>query len=141
MEKIVATIPERIIELMKKNDLKQADLCRKTGLPRSAISMYLSGRRTPRQDKISQICEPFNINPAWLMGYDVPMYNSAILNDINTDYIVDCFNDKNLQFIIETYSKLPSERRLELIRFASFMAATKDDKTALETNQNKKVTL
>ena len=68
------------------------------------------------------------------MGYDVPMYNSAILNEINTDYIVDCFNDKNLQFIIETYSKLPSERRLELIRFASFMAATKDDKTALETN-------
>ena len=134
MEKIVSNIPKRLNEMMHKLNISQADLSRTTGITTAGISLYAQGKRIPRQDKISQICEPYGINPTWLMGYDVPMYNSAILNEINTDYIVDCLQDKNLQFIIETYSKLPSERRLEFIRFASFMAATKDDKTALETN-------
>lgn len=127
MEKIVATIPERIIELMKKNDLKQADLCRKTGLPRSAISMYLSGRRTPRQDKLLQICTPYNINPTWLMGYDVPMFSSSVYADENTDFITACLCDKNLQFIVKTYDELSPERRLEFVKFANYMANTKDD--------------
>jgi hypothetical protein len=29
----------------------------------------------PRQDQIDAMTRPFNINPAWLMGYDVPMFN------------------------------------------------------------------
>ena len=114
--------------------MKAIDLCNKTQISKSAISQYLSGYAKPKADRIFIIAKALDVNEAWLMGYDVPMYNSAILNEINTDYIVDCFQDKNLQFIIETYSKLSSERRLELIRFASYMAATRDDKTSLETN-------
>ena len=111
---------------MNKLNISQADISRKTGLPRSAISMYLSGQRTPRQDKMSQICEPFDINPTWLMGYDVPMFSSSVFADENMDFITACLCDKNLQFIIKTYDELPPERRLEFVKFAKYMANTKD---------------
>lgn len=127
MEKLVSNIPKRLHEIMNKLNISQADISRKTGLPRSAISMYLSGQRTPRQDKISQICEPFNINPTWLMGYNVPMFSSSVFADENMDLITACLCDKHLQFIIKTYDELPPERRLEFVKFANYMANTKDD--------------
>ena len=110
MEKLVSNIPKRLHEIMNKLNISQADISRKTGLPRSAISMYLSGQRTPRQDKISQICEPFNINPTWLMGYEAPMFSSSVFADENMDLITACLCDKNLQFIIKTYDELPRKK-------------------------------
>ena len=64
---------ERLKELMAYYGINQTDLCKKTGIPKSAISMYISGQRTPRQDRISDIAEAYGINEAWLMGYDVEM--------------------------------------------------------------------
>lgn len=67
---------QRLYELMNYFGLKQIDISKRTGLPKSAISMYLSGQRQPRQDKLTIIAETFNINEAWLMGFDVPMFKS-----------------------------------------------------------------
>lgn len=64
----------RLHELMDYFKLNQTELCKCTGLQKSALSNYLNGDREPRQDQISLIADPFNINPAWLMGYDVPMF-------------------------------------------------------------------
>lgn len=68
------TSRERIAELMAYFGINQTELCKRTGVQKSAISNYLNGDREPRQDQISLIVDPFNVNPAWLMGYDVPMF-------------------------------------------------------------------
>jgi len=64
----------RIQEILDYYGMSQTELCKKTGLQKSALSNYLSGDREPRQDQISLIVDPFNINPAWFMGYDAPMF-------------------------------------------------------------------
>ena len=63
----------RISELLAYLDIKQTEFCKKTGLQKSALSNYLKGNRAPRQEQIAKISDAYNINPAWLMGYDVPM--------------------------------------------------------------------
>ncbi len=63
----------RLQELMDIKNINQVELCQRTGIPKSSMSMYLSGERSPRQNRLSQIAEKFNISEAWLMGYDVPM--------------------------------------------------------------------
>lgn len=68
---------ERIRELMQFYGINQTELCERTGIQKSALSNYLNGDREPRQDQISLIVDPFNVNPAWLMGYDVPMQMPA----------------------------------------------------------------
>lgn len=74
MGKKISNSQQRIQELMSYYHLNQTELCNRTGIQKSALSNYLNGDREPRQDQISLIVDPFNINPAWLMGYDVPMF-------------------------------------------------------------------
>ena len=45
----------------------------KTGVAKASISQYVNGRNVPSNITARKICEPFGINPAWLMGFDVPM--------------------------------------------------------------------
>lgn len=64
---------KRLKEMMEVLDIKQIDIVKKTGIQKSSLSNYINGRRTPTQEQLSLIADPYNINPAWLMGYDVPM--------------------------------------------------------------------
>lgn len=64
---------KRLNELIEYFGINQSDIAKKTGIPKSAISMYVSGQRSPRQDRISDIAEAYGVNEAWLMGYDVEM--------------------------------------------------------------------
>lgn len=69
---------ERLKELMALKGLRQIDIAEKTGLGKSAISQYVSGKITPKQDKVYILAEGLNVSPTWLMGYDVPMEKETI---------------------------------------------------------------
>lgn len=51
--------------------LKQVDICEKTGLSSSLINKYITGKAIPRQKKVYLLARALNVNPAWLMGFDV----------------------------------------------------------------------
>lgn len=72
MERI-STTAKRLEELMNFHNINQNDICKKTGIPKSAMSMYTSGQRNPRQNRLSDIAEAYGVSETWLMGYDVPM--------------------------------------------------------------------
>lgn len=77
------TTSERIKEGMHIRDMKQADLVEATGISKGALSSYISGRYTPKQNNIYLIAKALNVNEAWLMGSDVPMErNSSIKKGI-----------------------------------------------------------
>lgn len=67
------TCAERIREGLSARGLTQADLCRLTGIKKSAMSQYVNGGLVPRQDRTFLIAEALNVSEAWLMGFDVPM--------------------------------------------------------------------
>ncbi|MDO4171057.1 MAG: helix-turn-helix domain-containing protein [Lachnospiraceae bacterium] len=85
---------QRLIELMAYFNIKQSDIAAKTGIPKSAISMYVSGKRVPRQNRLSDIADAYNVNEAWLMGYDVPMNKNMKSFD-------DSLNNKDKRDILE----------------------------------------
>lgn len=66
----------RIEELINILNIKPVDFCRHTGINKSALSNYLNGNREPRQNQIAKMADAYNIDPAWLMGYEVPMYRN-----------------------------------------------------------------
>ena len=63
----------RIRKALSIRNMRQADLCEKAGISKSTLSEYLSGRYLPKQDKTFLIAQALNVDPVWLMGYDVPM--------------------------------------------------------------------
>ena len=99
----------RLQELMAIKNINQVDLCQRTGIPKPSMSMYLSGERSPRQNRLSQIAEKFNISEAWLMGYDVPMERTDSLSDESLSH-----KDKRdiLDIISSTKAELLSQEGL-----------------------------
>lgn len=69
----VATVSERLNELLNKIGETQQDIAEKTGISKGQISAYVNGRHEPKQDNIIRIAERYNVSEGWLMGLDVPM--------------------------------------------------------------------
>ena len=72
----------RLRMIMNIRGLKQSELSKLTGLDKSLISCYLSGKYEAKQDNLTLLAKVLNTNEAWLMGYDVPLAidNSIILS-------------------------------------------------------------
>lgn len=68
-----ATTSERLQEILREKQIRQADLARSTGIGRGAISNYVLGRYAPKSDVIQKLAASLNCSEAWLQGYDVPM--------------------------------------------------------------------
>lgn len=71
--KIMEPCSVRIKKALAIRGLKQSELCEKTKIPKSAISEYISGAYEPKQDRVFLIAKALNVDPVWLMGFDVPM--------------------------------------------------------------------
>ena len=69
----ISTCGRRISKALLLRDMKQAELCKLANVPKSSLSLYLSGAYEPKQDRIYAMAKALNVSEAWLMGYDVPM--------------------------------------------------------------------
>ena len=63
----------RIKRALSIRNMTQSELCRKTKIATSAMSEYVKGLYDPKQDKIYIMAQALNVDPVWLMGFDVPM--------------------------------------------------------------------
>ena len=72
-ERLKTDFKHRLKEVMTMKDLKSADVCKDNGIAKSTYSQYLSGRNEAKADRVHQLAIYFDVNEAWLMGYDVPM--------------------------------------------------------------------
>lgn len=60
----------RLKQMMEERGMRQADLVAKTGIDRSLISSYVSGRYEPKDDKLKLLANALNCDALWLAGYD-----------------------------------------------------------------------
>jgi len=82
--KPITTTRDRLHELMTTLNLTQTNICKRTGIKKSAMSHYVNGRREPDRNALFLLSDAYKIDPAWLMGYDVPMYLSDKIKDIES---------------------------------------------------------
>lgn len=63
----------RLKKAMKLRNISQKELCEKTGIPKSAMSQYVSGSFKPKQDRTYLIAKALDVSIAWLLGRDAPI--------------------------------------------------------------------
>lgn len=98
---------ERIATALSIRSMKQAELCERTKIPKSAISQYISGAFEPKQDRIYLIANALNVSEAWLMGYDVPMER-----EINKKNPTERENlTAGEKMMIELFRQIPEEQQ------------------------------
>ena len=111
--KKISNTAKRLNYILNYKGMKQADLVRKTNLPKSAISQYLSGKVEPKQDNLYIIAEALNVSEAWLMGYDTDMekiISSNIINLSNQEKaLIDKFRQLNEQQKYKVMGYIDSE--------------------------------
>ena len=69
----IESCAKRIRKALSIRNMTQSELCRRTKIATSAMSEYLRGLYDPKQDKIYLMSEALNVDPVWLMGFDIPM--------------------------------------------------------------------
>ena len=85
-EERIATFAERIKEYMNRYDVRPVDLANRFHVSRSTISQYMSGAVVPKRDRLVVIADALNIDPLWLMGYDVPPERqNVVTSDLTQD--------------------------------------------------------
>ena len=90
------SIQAQVLNLMK-------DLQEKLGLQKSAIAKYEKGRVTNiKRETIHLMSKLFNVNPTWLMGFDVPIKTEE------KDEVKTAARDKK---VFDKYSKLDEAKR------------------------------
>lgn len=77
----------RLRDALHLKNMRASDLCQKTGIPKGAISYYLSGKSEPKADRLYIICKALDVSEAWMLGYDVPMERQP--EQKNNDAIAD----------------------------------------------------
>lgn len=75
----------RIREALLLRGMKQSDLVRLTGIGKSAISEYVSGKYVPKQNATYAIAKALNVSEAWLMGYNVPIQRGETIKTVVTE--------------------------------------------------------
>lgn len=80
-EIILKKFAERLSKLVKEHETNVNDLANKIGIKsKSTIYRYMNAEMAPKLTTIKYLAEIYNVNPIWLMGYDVPMESIPIKN-------------------------------------------------------------
>lgn len=83
---------EQLRKILQKRNISQTELCEKTGIPKSAISQYLSGAFRPKQERTYLLAKALNTTPEYLMGLtddpEIPTSDWTIIPEINDGYPV-----------------------------------------------------
>ena len=79
----MSTLGERLKIALKNKNMKQSVLAYRTGIDRSYITNYISGKYEPKSATLNKMAEILGVSSAWLDGYDVPMHadQSAVYDE------------------------------------------------------------
>lgn len=109
---------KRLKKALEMRDIQPHELSTRTGISQSSISEYLSDKVSARQDKILLMSKALGVDPAWLMGADVPMERKdrvGIINDPDPFNPVNVFiNDLVIALKISELSDIPPEIMLKI---------------------------
>jgi transcriptional regulator with XRE-family HTH domain len=117
--KIIATTSERLVEAMRKKNLTQAELSRRTGIDKSSICLYIKGNYSPKGDKLYKLSLALDVSPAWLSGFNVPMTDNEKSSPGAEEKTP---RERKYDEIISLLQALPEEKVTEAIRYLKYLA-------------------
>lgn len=111
----VESCSQRIAKALTLKGMRQAELCKLANVPKSSLSLYLSGAYEPKQDRIYDMARVLNVSEAWLMGYDVPMEKEKTSPSEKVEL------SEGEKLLLELFNKVPKDKQelvLQMIRVA-----------------------
>lgn len=130
----LTTTAERLKQIMQERSLRQIDilkLCQpysdkfKVYIRKNDLSQYISGKVTPRENKLRILSLALNVDEGWLMGYNVPMTGNDSINTLQNS------NDKTVNLMLQKFLLLSEHERITVIKFIDNLLVKKELSTSL----------
>lgn len=88
-EIILNKFAERLFSLVKEHNTDVNILAQKMGIKsKSTIYRYMNAEMSPKITTVKYLAEYYNVNPVWLMGYDVPKKRDEFSNNTSNSAVV-----------------------------------------------------
>ncbi len=107
------TFANRLKHIMNLKGIKAVELSQKTNIAKSQISHWLNGTYKAKQDSLTTLADFFDVNEAWLMGFDVPMNRDGDTTKQDDNIIYEFINKPKVQ--IPILGKVPAGVPIEAI--------------------------
>lgn len=118
--KIIEPCSVRIKKALSIRNMTQTELCSKAKVSKSTLSEYLKGLYEPKQDKTFMLAQALNVDPVWLMGYDVPMEKTA-QPEVKKIPPTEENLSEGEKLLLDLFRQIPEDRQteaLDLLRVA-----------------------
>lgn len=112
----MSTFDENLRKAMKEKGITQAELSKRTGISKSFISQYLSGKFKPREDKLTMLAQALGTSKAYLLGYETARVNKTYRTDNLMQAPVYSADDPEKPWGSELISCEPGEYRFYICR-------------------------
>lgn len=119
----MAQFHEQLKKIMQEKGISQAELSKRTGIPKSAMSQYLSGAFKPKQKRTYLLAKALGVSEAWLIGMDgaererndIELVNSEFhITSHEKDVIIAYRSHPEMQSAVDTLlSVAPEEMQKE----------------------------
>lgn len=114
-------------------NLNSTELAHKLSVSKQSISAYLNGTRKPKRNSLAEIARLLDVDPAWLMGYDVPMQRVTENNlKANCNLYAEC-TQKSIPEVVSLLLQLDESDRI-LIK-GEIIGLLKQDKYQLSQRE------
>lgn len=111
---------KRLQKALSDMNMKPQELADKSGVSKASISQYVNGSHTPSNISSGKMAKVLNVNPLWLMGFDVQM-------EMEPDYI---YTDEKSDFLIELTRKAKDKYFVETMM--KYMSLLSEDKKSVD---------
>lgn len=123
----VATFKTRLIQALNIRDMRQIDLAEKTKISKASISQYISGRATdPTTERIYLISKALNVDPVWLMGFDVPMEEKKVVLTEMEDLAEQIKNNPKIFEVVNYFTRLSQTNQELVLNLCRSLIPTED---------------
>lgn len=103
---------KRLTLALSNANMKPQELADKSGVSKASISQYVNGAHAPSNLSSGKMASVLNVNPLWLMGFDVPMTEekSEKPQTIAAHFDGDEYTDEELEEI-KQFAEFVKQRR------------------------------
>lgn len=91
----------RIRLALNNKGMKAIELAERTGIGRSSISHYVNGSHEPSNVTAYKMANVLDVNPAWLMGFDVPMIEEGYYSTDTAQVAQEIFENNELRLLFD----------------------------------------
>lgn len=97
---------KRLRLALSNKNMKPQELSDKSGVNKASVSQYVNGSHKPSNISAGKMADILDVDPLWLMGFDVPMKRQVSDEDIG-----NAFANDNLFEVIDNISALSPQEK------------------------------